>query len=167
MGTFSCWSFTLKAFNFFFFFLFRFAAPTTRPTTPPATSSPPSAPWREPRRATSCTWTTSGPANVSWHRETFESEPKETQTQRRSTLQCSLNVPWMFPERSLSACWLFALLWLMGGSQDPSWHAGCISPSVQTDSVWGEASGPEGSDGDQGSIRSHRTQVVTVDLFVS
>lgn len=43
----------------------RSAALTTRPTTPPAISSPPSAPWREPRRGTSCTWTTLGPANVS------------------------------------------------------------------------------------------------------
>lgn len=46
-------------------FFLRTAALTIRPTRPPATSLPPSAHWREPRRATSCTWTTSDPANVS------------------------------------------------------------------------------------------------------
>lgn len=46
-------------------FLRRSAAPTTRPMTPPAISLPPSAPWREPRKDTSCTWTTLGLANVS------------------------------------------------------------------------------------------------------
>lgn len=46
-------------------FLCRSVALTTRPMTPPAISLPPSAPWREPRRDTSCTWTTLGLANVS------------------------------------------------------------------------------------------------------
>lgn len=43
----------------------RSVALTTRPMTLPATSLPQSALWRAPRRATSCTWTTSDPANVS------------------------------------------------------------------------------------------------------
>ena len=45
--------------------LHRSVAPTTRPMTPPAISLPLSAPWREPRKDTSCTWTTLGLANVS------------------------------------------------------------------------------------------------------